>query len=153
MPFKTKLENIDYTPNTYLFKGVTHCAIMVQRTTLAPSTELWVPGVKVKDAPPGSIAPGTAIATFNDYGRYPTTDPPGRHAAIYVSHDAAGIVVIDQWAGAKPKTSPGQRTIAYRGEALSDWQNNGDYYYVVEVAGPAAPPRTFQGDMCSPFRR
>ncbi len=152
MPFKTKLDNIKYEPNAYLFREVTHCAIMVQRTTLAPSTELWRPGIKVKDALPGEIEEGTAIATFDANGRYPTTDPPGRHAAVYVSHDATGIVVVDQWAGDDPKTTPGRRTIAYRGEALKGWQNNGDYYYVVEVASPFTP-RTRQADMCGPFRK
>jgi len=154
MSFKTKLDQIKYEPNTYLFKDVTHCAIMVQMTTRAPNTELWRSGIKVKDALPGEIEPGTAIATFDANGRYPTTDPPGRHAAVYVSHDASGIVVIDQWAGTNPKTTPGQRTIAYKGVALTQWQNNGDYYYVVEVES-VMTPKTRQADMpCGPlFRR
>lgn len=153
MPFKTKLENISYEPNTYLFNGVTHCAVMVQMTTHAPHTTMWRPGIKVKDALPGEIEPGTAIATFDENGRYPTTDPPGRHAGIYVSHDGNGITLIDQWAGDDPKTAPGKRTIPYRGPALSGWQGNGDYYYVVEIES-VFTPRTRQADMpCGPAWR
>ena len=51
--------------------------------------------IKVLDAPEGKIDRLTAIATFVD-GKYPTDDK-GKHAAIYLSHDATGITVLDQW--------------------------------------------------------
>jgi hypothetical protein len=54
------------------------------------------PGIRVIDTKPGSIPRGTAIATFDKYKKYPT-DGLGKHAAIYLSHDASGIRVLDQW--------------------------------------------------------
>jgi hypothetical protein len=50
----------------------------------------------VLDAPFGSIERGTAIATFDRNGKYPT-DGKGKHAAIYLSHTASSILVLDQW--------------------------------------------------------
>jgi hypothetical protein len=138
MTFVVQLKSIVYEDNHYTFKDKTQCAALVQQTTAAPGTSLWRPGLKVKDAKPGDIVPGTAIATFDDKGRYPTTDPPGRHAALYVKHNDTGITVIDQWDG-KPKAA--ERVIKYRGVAASDWQNNGDYFYVVELE----PLFSFQG--------
>ncbi len=43
-----------------------------------------------------ALAPGTAIATFDANGRY-ANHSHGNHAAIYLSQDANGIRVIDQW--------------------------------------------------------
>lgn len=147
MSFKVGLDKIVRQENKYLFKERAECAALVQQTTRAPNTSLWRTGTKVKDALPAEIEPGTAIATFDANGRYPMTDPPGRHAAIYVSHDANGITVVDQWAGGRvPKPTPGERVIAYRGPALTDWQNNGDYYYVIEVES-IVEPKTRQADM------
>src|SRR5262245_51775454 len=124
MEFKTPLDRIEYTANRYLWKGKTQCAIFVQNVTGAPETSLWSPGKKVKDAKTGEIPVGTAIATFDADGKYPTTDPPGRHAALYISHDANGIQVIDQYVG---KDTPGPRTIRYKGaDQMSGWQDNGD---------------------------
>jgi len=129
MEFKTPMDRIEYQAFRYTFKGKTHCAAFVQQVTGAPATSLWRPGKKVKDAKPGEIPLGTAIATFDADGKYPTTDPPGRHAAIYLAHDQNGIVVIDQWDG---QDTPASRVIRYKGaDQLSDWQNNGDMFYVV----------------------
>ena len=57
-------------------------------------------------AKPGTIRPGTAIATFDDQGHYPT-DTNGKHAAVYLSHGPQGIRVLDQWnkqGGVKERT-------------------------------------------------
>ncbi len=72
-------------------KGNTECVEFVRQTTGAPATVRWHPGQHVQDAKLGQIARGTAIATFDDKGRYPS-DGKGRHAAIYLSHDKNGSV-------------------------------------------------------------
>lgn len=83
----------------YLFvnaQGRTECVEFVRQAAGAPHTTQWTRGAKVMDAGIGTIPRGTAIATFDESGKYPT-DALGRHAAIYLSHNAAGIVVLDQW--------------------------------------------------------
>lgn len=77
-------------------KGNTECVEFVRQATNAPQTTLWKQGEHVIDAAPGTISRGTAIATFDDNGKYPT-DGHGKHAAIYLSHNAIGICVLDQW--------------------------------------------------------
>lgn len=67
-------------------KGNTECVEFVRQTTGAPHASIWKRGVRVKDAIQGEILPGTAIATFDDEGKYPT-DPLGKHAAIFLSKD------------------------------------------------------------------
>ncbi len=76
-------------------KGNTECVEFIQQATGAPATLAWRKGIKVKDASHGAIPRGTAIATFDGSGSYPT-DAQGRHAAIYLSHDKQGIKVLDQ---------------------------------------------------------
>ena len=74
----------------------TECVEFVRQTTAAPQTASWKKGVAIFGSTLSSINRGTAIATFNDSGKYPT-DGKGEHAAIYLSHDASGIRVLDQW--------------------------------------------------------
>jgi hypothetical protein len=76
--------------------GSTECVEFVRQATGAPHTTSWRKGDAVLEARPGSIARGTAIATFDDKGKYPV-DGKGKHAAIYLSHTANSIVVLDQW--------------------------------------------------------
>jgi hypothetical protein len=76
--------------------GKTECTEFIRQATGAPATIGWCRGVKVADAKPGQILRGTAIATFDDNGKYPT-DGLGKHAAIYLSHSQASIQVLDQW--------------------------------------------------------
>lgn len=76
--------------------GNTECVEFVRQTSSAPHTTMWSKGKKVIDEKPGAIPRGTVIATFDDRGRYPT-DGKGRHAAVYLSHTAHGIEVLDQW--------------------------------------------------------
>ena len=73
--------------------GDGHCVSLIKRCAQAPLTSFWRPGARVKDARP---RPGTIIATFEN-GRYPNRT--GHHAAIYISQDAQGIWVWDQWIG------------------------------------------------------
>ncbi|MDB5823447.1 MAG: hypothetical protein JWR21_2151 [Herminiimonas sp.] len=76
--------------------GNAECVEFVRQVTVAPHTTLWSMGAYVLDAPLGSIPRGTAIATFDSKGKYPD-DGKGRHAAIYLSHTASSICVLDQW--------------------------------------------------------
>jgi hypothetical protein len=82
-------------------KDKTECVAFVRQSTgLGVATDKWRPGARVKDAPSGSIPLYTAIATFVD-GHYPNAedkaDGLGKHAAIYLRHDAEQIWVLDQW--------------------------------------------------------
>ncbi|NVD97537.1 BPSL0067 family protein [Massilia sp. BJB1822] len=108
-------------------KGNTECVECVRQTTAAPATFRWHPGQHVQEAKLGQIARGTAIATFDDKGRYPN-DGKGRHAAIYLSHDKTGIVVLDQW-NSKGKVS--RRTIRFNTKSYSR-SNEGTTFYVIE---------------------
>lgn len=98
MPYKLKLAEVDVFGKEKFInaKGNTECVEFVRQATNAPQTIIWKAGIHVIDATPGTIPRGTAIATFDENGKYPT-DGLGKHAAIYISHDAAGIRVLDQW--------------------------------------------------------
>ncbi len=74
--------------------GTGECVPLVQQATGAPHASAWRQGAMVKGNT--ALAPGTAIATFDAAGRY-ANHSHGRHAAIYLSQDASGIKVIDQW--------------------------------------------------------
>jgi phage-related tail fiber protein len=76
--------------------GNAECVEFVRQATGAPHTTLWKQGEFVLDAPRGGIPRGTAIATFDSKGKYPV-DGKGKHAAIYLSHTANSICVLDQW--------------------------------------------------------
>jgi hypothetical protein len=52
--------------------GNTECVEFIRQATGAPQTSNWKRGQKVADAKVGSIARGTAIATFDNKGNYPT---------------------------------------------------------------------------------
>lgn len=77
-------------------KGNAECVEFVKQAAGAPQTTLWKKGVNVMDSRIGAIARGTAIATFDENGKYPV-DGFGKHAAIYLGHTANGIRVLDQW--------------------------------------------------------
>ncbi len=112
-------------------KGNTECVEFVRQVTGAPPTGTWKKGKRVKGAQPGEVEIYTAIATFDDAGRYPT-DAKGRHAAIYLAHDGSGISVLDQWNSQKQVL---KRTIRFgRDSAASNYRrsNDGDVFYVIE---------------------
>jgi hypothetical protein len=77
--------------------GTGQCVAYVQAAAHAPNTGVWKAGEQVLKATPGTITKGTVIATMVD-GHYPN-HAHGNHAAIYLSHDAEGIRVLDQWLG------------------------------------------------------
>lgn len=104
--------------------GNHECVTFVQSSAAAPNTGLWRAGTKVLDAKPGTLLKGTAIATFEG-GKYPVTN---RHAAIYITHDANGIWVYDQW------NSQGMVKKRYiRKKPIIDISvNNASRYYVIQ---------------------
>ena len=107
--------------------GHTECVEFVRQATGAPQTASWKKGVAVFGATLSSIPRGTAIATFNENGKYPT-DGKGKHAAIYLSHDASGIRVLDQW------NSQGEvleRVIHFSAPNVPR-SNSGKSFYVIE---------------------
>ena len=105
--------------------GTGQCVAYVQAATSIGSTGTWTAGVKVISAHPGQITKGTVIATMVD-GHYPNHSH-GNHAAIYLSHDASGIQVIDQWLGQVVH----YRTIHDHGGNGSP-SNDASKFYVVE---------------------
>jgi hypothetical protein len=98
MPYKLQQAEADVLGEKQFInaKGDTECVEFVRQATGAPQTTFWKPGVHVVNAKVGTIPRGTAIATFDKDGKYPT-DALGKHAAIYLSHDVEGIRVLDQW--------------------------------------------------------
>jgi hypothetical protein len=78
--------------------GDAECVEFVRQAAGAPHSTSWTQGDSVLDAKIGGILRGTAIATFDSKGKYPT-DAKGKHAAIYLSHTATSIRVLDQWKG------------------------------------------------------
>lgn len=105
--------------------GNGHCVVFVQHCTNAPNTVLWKKGEKVRDNL--RLTRGTAIATFDENGKYPNKST-GNHAAIYVSQDAIGIWVFDQWVtqGVVKK-----RMIRFKG-GVGSASNDGDTFFVIE---------------------
>jgi len=86
-----------------------------------PPTILWSQGAPVKGNT--DISSGTVIATFNSAGKY------WGHAAMYVSQDAAGIAVYDQYGAPPSPKEVGPRLLRF---GASGDVNNGDKFYVVE---------------------
>ena len=109
-------------------QGNTECVELVRQTTSAPQTSKWRPGKRIQDAAQGEVPPYTAIATFDEQGRYPT-DGKGRHAALYLSHDAHGIRVIDQW---NAQGEAKERTIRFKVAEGTKRSNDGKTFYVIE---------------------
>jgi hypothetical protein len=85
-------------PETYEGKTVGNgqCVAFVKKAADAPETARWTEGANVREDYL-TIPAGTAIATFVD-GEYPNRST-GNHAAFFVSGDADGVVVWDQWSG------------------------------------------------------
>ena len=108
----------------------TECVEFIKQALFAPPTALWREGAKVgRLASNGSdpVAAGTAIATFV-HRRYPQLGNTGKHAAIYLGQNAAGIQVLDQW---RAQGQVLQRSIPWkpRRPGLS---NDGNAFSVIE---------------------
>jgi len=109
-------------------RGKTECVEFTRQAAGAPQTITWTKGIKVSDARLGEIARGTAIATFDSSGRYPT-DALGRHAAIYLEHNQQRILVLDQW---NDQGEVKQRPIWFNRPKGTKRSNDADTYYVIE---------------------
>ncbi|MFP8968004.1 BPSL0067 family protein [Pokkaliibacter sp. CJK22405] len=109
-------------------RGHTECVEFVRQTTTAPQTPLWKRGKKVSDCRAGEISRGTVIATFDSNGKYPV-DEFGKHAAIYLEHNAQRILVLDQW---NAQGEVKERAIRFNRPKGTKRSNDADTFYVVE---------------------
>lgn len=109
-------------------KGNTECVEFIRQATGAPETKQWKKGKKVSEGKVGEIGRGTAIATFDANGNYPT-DLLGKHAAIYLLHNEKCIQVLDQW-DSQGEVKP--RPIWFRRPKGTKRSNDGDTFYVIE---------------------
>jgi hypothetical protein len=111
--------------------GNQQCVALVEHyaNAPAPAATRWQQGADVRGNP--GVAKGTAIATFVQ-GRYPSA-PTGNHAALYVSQDGSGLLVVDQYVGSN---GIHQRRLRFKGKAPDgsyiDPSNNGDAFSVIE---------------------
>lgn len=105
------------------------CVALVKHYAGAPQTGLWTAGAVVRGQL--LLAKGTAIATFVS-GKYPNK-AHGNHAALYISQDASGIRVMDQWT---TKQSISSRVLPFLGRnkdgSFKDPSNNGDAFSVIQ---------------------
>lgn len=108
--------------------GRTECVEFIRQVTSAPSTAAWTKGLRVADAAVGAIERGTAIATFDAAGHYPN-DGQGKHAAIYLEHNAERILVLDQW---NLQGQVKQRPIRFHTASGTSRSNDGSTFYVIE---------------------
>lgn len=125
--FYSKVDELEGKPK--VFSG--ECAGIVQWYTKVGLARNWRQGIAVKGNS-GNIKKGTAIATFID-GFYPNK-PHGNHAALYISQNAQGILVMDQWSGASKPTISSRRMM-FKGKnsdgTFIDPSNNGDALFVI----------------------
>jgi hypothetical protein len=112
--------------------GSKQCVALVQHYAKLPSATLWKEGKRI--AGDLSIGKGIAIATFVN-GKYESRKT-GNHAAFYISQDAGGIWVMDQWANDITKPNVSKRYIRRKGKNTKggyvDPSNNADAYSVIE---------------------
>jgi len=109
--------------------GTKQCVALVKQYAKTPSSSFWREGAAVKGN--ARIRRGTAIATFSS-GTY-ANGSSGNHAAIYLSQDATGIMVIDQWSASGTIRL---RRLPFRGQDKDGRyitpSNNGDAFSVIE---------------------
>jgi hypothetical protein len=105
--------------------GTGHCVPFVREVTGAPITTQWRRGDPVRGS---DLAPGTAIATFDPNGRYGNHVDLRSHAAILLSVNDDGLLVMDQWLNQPVH----ERVIRYR-NGNDKPANDGDAYYVIEM--------------------
>ena len=113
--------------------GSGQCVAFVQAATQVGHTSRWRRGEQVRGA---NLAIGTAIATFDEQGRYINDTTGKSHAAIYLGQDPAGIQMLDQWGSRVPgqqelKVQPvHQRTVRFQNQSKP--VNDGRNYYVID---------------------
>lgn len=107
--------------------GTGQCVAFVEHAATTPLTASWKQGRLVKGDT--TVAQGTAIATFDPTGAYGNHTDGRSHAAIYVSQNAQGLVVYDQWTGQPVH----QRTVWFRDSSYTGHAvNDGNQFYVIE---------------------
>lgn len=106
------------------------CAGLVQWYTKPGLAATWKEGAAVKGNT--TIAKGTAVATFVN-GKYQNL-PHDNHAAYYISQDATGVKVMDQW-DSKKKPTISSRVMPFQGKdrdgKFLDPSNNGDALSII----------------------
>lgn len=127
MPYVCSKELVAFLAGNVVGDG--QCVALVKNCAGAPETTKWKQGAPVRGNL--SIQAGTAIATFVD-GKYPNLRH-GNHAAIYISQDAKGIQVYDQWLGNKQKPIH-IRTLRWGGDPNDpeNVSNDGNHFSVIE---------------------
>ena len=115
---------IAQAPEAYLDQvvGNGQCVAYVQKAANAPHTSHWQQGTRAKGET--SLKRGIAIATFDPNGRYGNHTDGRSHAAIYLSQNEHGLMVIDQWVGQPVH----QRLIRFGGATPV---NDGNKFYVI----------------------
>jgi len=108
--------------------GDGHCVAFVRAASGSPHSSLWSKGKSVKDS--AAITSGTAIATFDESGRYGSRKDGTCHAAIFIRKTVVGIVVLDQWITNGKRQAVHERVIRFK--AIGKKINNGDEYHVIE---------------------
>ena len=88
--------------------------------TIPVNTLAWRKGARVRGTT--GIKPGTAIATFDDDGKY------SGHAAIYDSQTLTGINVVDQWV-APPAQAAHHRMLRFGAQGNA---NDGNNFFVID---------------------
>ena len=112
--------------------GSKQCVALVQTYAKLPVTGEWTEGAAVFGN--DKVVKGTAVATFVD-GKYKSL-PTGNHAAFFVSQDAKGIWIMDQWNDPVRKPKVSKRYVTRKGKDAKgkfiDASNNADAYAVIE---------------------
>jgi hypothetical protein len=108
------------------------CVALLQHYANLPPTSQWKEGqIVLGDL---TVPKGTAIATFVA-GQY-QSHATGNHAAFYLSQDAGGIWVMDQWANDTTKPKVSKRYLRRKGKLANgqfiDPSNNADAYSVIQ---------------------
>jgi hypothetical protein len=130
MPFVyTDVDNLNNKPKV----GSKQCVALLQHYVRGmTTTHFWQQGDDVIDNT--QIAKGTAIATFVN-GRYQSLSH-GNHAALFISQDAGGIWVMDQWSDDRAKPRISRHYIPKRGKNADgkfiDPSNNADAYSIIK---------------------
>jgi hypothetical protein len=112
--------------------GTGQCPVLVQHYAKAPVVAMWRDGGAVLGNL--TIQKGTAIATFVN-GSYENKST-GNHAGIYISQDAGGIWIMDQWTNNATKPKVSKRYLRRKGkDSKGNWNdpsNNAEAFSVIK---------------------
>ncbi len=120
---KDDITNLMVNGKPVAYFGESHwCVALVKNFAKLPDSPQWSQGQQVWG---NNLPPGTAIATFDQNGRYPSEI--GWNSAILIRYTSNGIWIYDQWLG-HPATPDG-RFIGLTGGR----PNNATAYSVIVV--------------------